>query len=193
MMKLRQIYEEILLEKRVSQETLSRMSDFGLDKSDIGSNGLITLYHGGKKIPTNLKKGQIFYMTPSREEAQDYASMRNGEVFEIQVDPEDVSWNVGSREVEFEDGGSIKNGVLMSSNSSKVPSKDKLPKFEDKWIERGTVREIGEYKNVAIGSKLPKSKALIKSIYHNKNGFVQIETDKGDFYNADVLLKYEFE
>jgi len=100
------------------------MEDFGLSGGDIDSQGYITLYHGGKRLPRILRKGEIFFMTPYESEAEDYARMRHGEVFRIRVKPEDVRWNNGSMEVEFDEGGTIENRVLVVAKPNKKNKKN---------------------------------------------------------------------
>lgn len=71
--------------------------------------GYATLYHGGTSMPESgiLEPGRVFFMSPDKNVAQEYAEMRGGEVFTIKVKPEDVYWNEGTGEVEFSKGSSI--------------------------------------------------------------------------------------
>lgn len=78
--KINNFLENVLIEK-VDNDILRDMSSFGLSKNDIDNEGYVTLYHGGVNLPNKLKKDDIFFMTPSQHEAQDYANMRNGSVY----------------------------------------------------------------------------------------------------------------
>lgn len=131
-MKIENFVESIIneyLNEQVSKDTLKNMKAFGLGKNDIDGEGYVTLYHGGKELPDSLKEDEIFYMTSFYDEALDYAKMRRGEVFEIKVNPEDVNWNQGSYEIEFDKGGLIRNGKI-------------IPKFKDKSFEIKSYNEI---------------------------------------------------
>lgn len=91
------------------QESIESIpQDYQYD-GEIDSLGYTTLYHGGVALPEDgiLRPGDIFFMTPDIELAQNYADIRGGEVFTIKVKPEDVNWNTGTGEVELEKGGSI--------------------------------------------------------------------------------------
>jgi hypothetical protein len=139
--------------KSINEGYLQDMMAFGLNKDDIDSDGYVTLYHGGKELPKRLKEDEIFFMISDEETAKDYAKIRNGKVFTIKVRPEDVSWNHGSYEVEFDKGGIIRNGKIIPKTESKkylVKSYDRIKKsfykyetIDDelfKWIER-TIKE----------------------------------------------------
>lgn len=127
------------LKESISKETLQDMQAFGLGKNDIDQNGYVTLYHGGRKLPKILNKDEIFFMTPHYEEAKDYANMRNGQVFFIKVKPDDVNWNQGSYEVEFDKGGKIVNGTIFP-NKKQLVLKDPIEMQES----------FSEYKNINI-------------------------------------------
>ena len=174
---------------------LRDMMAFGLTKSDIDENGYVTLFHGGKILPNRLKKGEIFFMTPSEDEATDYARMRNGQVFEIKVKPEDVHWNQGSYEVEFEDGGIIKNGYLIP-NKKKEPSKVNREvfryNFEDKFDNDSEWRYIKEYKGVKLGDVLPRSGWKVLDIIQYKSGHVQFKFKGDRWFDANMVINYEF-
>ena len=100
------------LNESITEHTLDRMEAFGLYENDVDRLGFITLYHGGLQLPDVLEKDKFFYMTPSREVAEDYVRMRGGEVFEVKVKPDDVNWNIGTYEVEFDMGGEIVDGKI---------------------------------------------------------------------------------
>lgn len=184
-MKLKHILIQILNESDLS----TKLSDFGLSLSDLDSNGYITLFHGGKKLPTTLNPNQIFFLTPNEDEATDYAKMRGGKVFTVKVKATDVNWNTGSREVEIDSGGTIKNGVFIPS-SSNLQKNDNLASFDDPWTGKKT-RLIDSYKSFKVGQRLKKSKFTIKNIYQNKNGLVQFESTDGQFFNADSIISFE--
>ena len=44
------------------QDVLNDMESFGLSENDIDGNGYVTLYHGGKELPEELRKDEIFFM-----------------------------------------------------------------------------------------------------------------------------------
>lgn len=172
---------------------LRDMKSFGLGKQDIDSDGYVTLYHGGRSLPKKLNKGEIFFMTPYYDEAKDYANMRKGRVFKIKVKPEDVNWNQGSYEVEYDKGGNIVNGFLVPLIKNKVRRKKKVNhNFDDPWVGNSDFRYIKSYKNVNQGDKLPKTGWTVKNIiqYKDSNN-VQFEFNKG-IYNADSVISYEF-
>ena len=58
-------------------------------------------------------------MTPDYTLAEDYARIRKGEVFTLKVNPDDVNWNQGSQEVEFDKGGIIRDGVIIPKTINK--------------------------------------------------------------------------
>jgi hypothetical protein len=184
-MKLRKILIEIFMESELS----TKLADFGLNMSDLDENGYITLFHGGKKLPTTLNADQIFFLTPNEDEATDYAKMRGGKVFKVKVKATDVNWNTGSREVEIDSGGTIKNGVFIP-NTTNLQKNDNLASFNDPWVGKKT-RLIDSYKSFKVGQRLKKSKFTIKNIYQNKNGLVQFESTDGQFYNADSIISFE--
>jgi hypothetical protein len=140
----------------VSHETLKDMRYFGLSKNSI-HGGYVTLYHGGKKLPVRLRKGEILFMTPNIEEAQDYANMVKGKVFTLKVNPEDVNWNQGSREVEFSKGGVIKNNII-------IPNKEKETDYK---LVLNKVKNIEEYHGYVVGDILSFNGFyfIIKEIY----------------------------
>jgi hypothetical protein len=175
----------------ISKEVLKDMKAFGLFKSDIDSEGYVTLYHGGKKLPEKLNKDEIFFMTPNEEEANDYAKMRDGEVFTIKVKPEDVSWNQGSYEVEFDKGGYIKNGKIIPLQKKKSISKiiDGVSPESD-WNTDKNVRNVSSYKGIKVGHIFNKTNNKVLEIAQFKNGYVQFRfNDK--WYDADMVLDYE--
>jgi len=147
------------LTESVDNNILRDMKAFGLSKNDIDDDGYVKLYHGGKELPERLREDEIFFMTASYEEALDYANMRKGEVFEIKVRPEDVNWNQGSYEVEFDKGGLIRNGKIIAKTREKKYSinpytdiKKSFFSFENisddifKWIERTLMYYISNKK-----------------------------------------------
>lgn len=182
-MKLR----KLLLEISTDSEILAKMQDFGLDSSDIDSDGYVTLFHGGKKLPTTINSDQIFFLTPNQSEAEDYAKMRSGKVFKLKVKPSDVTWNVGSREVEFDQGGKIRNGVIIPNTQKPTISNTDAKTDTDPWVGSKKIRTINRYKNLSVGDKVKSLNKKIKTIYQHKNGFVQVETDDGQYFNANVL------
>ena len=137
------------LNEQVSNDTLRDMQAFGLSNIDIDNNGYVTLYHGGKELPKLLRADEIFFMTSSYDEALNYAKIRNGKVFQIKVKPDDVNWNQGSYEVEFDKGGVIRNGKIIPTIKDKkymVNSYNQIKNSHSeyktisdelfKWIER---------------------------------------------------------
>ena len=163
-----------------SKAILKDMEAFGLSKEDIDSDGLVTLYHGGVELPEKLNEGEIFFMTPSIEEAKDYARIRGGEVFTLKVKPEYVNFNQGSYEVEFDLGGRIQNGEIIPA---------KIPKKEHDILDKNIT-----YKNYAIGDILPKTKYEILDIVIHKENLAQfyLETGNGQhWYDAETVIKYE--
>ena len=95
--------------ENVDSYLLKQMRSFGLSKSDIDSDGYIRVYHGGVTLPKRLNKNEIFFITQDYKLAEDYARIRKGEVFELRVKPEDVNFNQGSYEIEYNLGGIITN------------------------------------------------------------------------------------
>ena len=105
--------------EKVSTQTLKDMRYFHVSKNDIDEDGYVTLYHGGKVLPEILRADEIFFMTPDYTLAEDYARIRKGEVFTLKVNPDDVNWNQGSQEVEFDKGGIIRDGVIIPKTINK--------------------------------------------------------------------------
>ena len=164
------------------------MRAFGLSKYDIDEDGYVTLFHGGVNLPKKLRKDEIFFMTPSEEEAKDYANMRGGKVFTIKVKPEDVNWNQGSYEVEFDKGGVIKNGIMYPYEKKK---KDKINKKEE-WIDSER-KVVTNYKNVSVGDIMPKSKLKVyEIIYNTKTNNAQFNMGNNRWYDANTVITYEF-
>ena len=167
------------LNESVSSDTLFRMKEFGLSRADIDSEGYITVYHGGAKLPRKLNKDEIFFLSNSREVAEDYAKMRHGQVFELRVRPDDVLFNTGSNEIEYDKGGSIVDGKIV-------------PPEQKKRFRR--VGNLKEYRGFGIGDNLPKSGFTIRDIIAHDNGNVQmlLKTNNGDkWYAADTIINYE--
>lgn len=165
---------------KLSKETLEDMSNFGLSKSDLDDNGLLTLYHGGVELPERLNKDEIFFMTESKELAEDYARIRGGEVFELKVNPEYLNFNQGSYEIEYELGGIIRNGEIIPE---KKPEKDHEVDNPDE-----------SYRNFKIGEVLPKSGyEIIDIVIHSENNAqFYLETGNGKhWYDANTVIKYE--
>jgi hypothetical protein len=180
----------------VSRETLRDMRAFGLSTGDIDRDGLVTLYHGGKTLPKRLIKGEIFFMTASESEAEDYARMRKGKVFTIRVNPEDVDWNQGSYEVEFQDGGQIVDGVLVKKTRAvkpKVASTEAASGEYDPWAGSDDSRQLKSYKWVNIGDIMPKTGWKLLDIIEHKSGHVQFLFNGDKWYDAMTVLKYEFD
>ena len=134
------------LNEYLNSQILKKLNEFGID--DIDENGYVTLYHGDKKLPKILNKDQIFFLTSDYNVAVEYAKKHNGKVFTLKVKPEDVRWNTGSYEIEFDKGGIIKNGIIIPfDNKKRIPkSYEEIKKsFNDiddgllLWVER-TVR-----------------------------------------------------
>lgn len=182
------------ISESISQDILRDMKAFGLTSKSIDRNGYVTLYHGGKKLPTKLNKDEIFFMTASEDEAADYARMRGGKVFSIKVRPEDVNWNQGSYEVEFEAGGWIKDGVLIKKTTqkrAKVASTKGAVDFDDPWLGSDDVRHLKAYKGLALGDTTPKTGWKVLDIIQHKNGPVQFEFKQG-WYHGKSVIDYEF-
>jgi hypothetical protein len=167
------------INESVSSDTLFRMKEFGLSRADIDSEGYITVYHGGVKLPRKLNKDEIFFLSNSREVAEDYAQMRHGQVFELRVRPDDVLFNTGSHEIEYDKGGSIVDGKI-------VP-----PEQKKRFRREGN---LNEYRGFGVGDNLPKSGFAIRDIIAHDNGNVQmlLKTNNGDkWYAADTIINYE--
>ncbi len=168
-------------------ETIKDMVDFGVDKTNIDEDGYVTLYHGTVNPVYKLKRGEIFFMTPNKDEARDYANMRSketgkrGVVMTIRVKPVDVNWNKGSYEVEFTKGGIIENGILKPYTRKKRAIINKKNKTE--------------YKGVKVGDILPKTGWTVLDIviHDNSNAQFNIKNDKGNmWYDANMVVNYEF-
>lgn len=141
-------FSQFLRESIDQKELFKLMKEFGVSKSDIDSNGYITVYHGGKTLPKTIKpesSGGIFFLTNNYDTAQDYADMRKGKVFEIKVKPEDVNWNTGSYEIEIQDGGKIQNGIFYPTIKKLPKTKKRTLKVGDIVKDWGEVLEIFEY------------------------------------------------
>jgi len=170
----------------MNRSILKNMEYFGLGKNDIDNEGFVTLYHGTVNVVSLLKKGEIFFMTSSGDEAKDYARMRQkqtgkkGVVMTIRVKPEDVYWNQGSQEVEFSKGGKIIDGTLY-------PTKTK-PRI------RLSNKNIS-YKGVKVGDILPKTGfKVLQVVVHpnNSSQFLVLNGSKKIWYDADTVIEYEF-
>lgn len=187
------------LNENVSTNTLNAMKAFGLSKNNIDNEGYVTLYHGGKELPDILKQNEIFFMTPSYDEALDYAKMRKGEVFEIKVNPEDVNWNQGSYEVEFDKGGIIRNNKIIPNNNNKKylinPFNEIKNSYSDyqqisdelfKWIER----TLNYYMTNNKLSPNDSYNKLISDIEYYENISYEDDENYDDFIEFAKSLKY---
>ncbi|MEK6829508.1 MAG: hypothetical protein AABY15_05225 [Nanoarchaeota archaeon] len=168
---IRNIVREILSEcfnninESVDEDTLSRMRDFGMDEGDIDGNGYVTLYHGGIEMPDRLNPNEIFFLTNDYSTAEMYANMRGeknetqGEVFIIKVKPEDVSWNTGSGEIEFDRGGLIsrRDGYLTI-----------IPKTEENI---DVPINVGDE---VLGGRFKNKRIKVKDIGKNEKGDITI-------------------
>ncbi len=150
----------------VNDDTLIRMYDFGMDENDIDKNGYITLYHGGKSLPEIIRPNEILFLTSQKSIAKDYALMRKGKVFTILAKPEDLNWNTGSGEIEFDKGGEFLfrdypgEGVyILYPNKKSISEEIVIP------IEVGD--EI-------LGGKFKNKKIKVKEIGKNEKGEVTI-------------------
>jgi hypothetical protein len=183
------------LNEQVSNDTLRDMKAFGLSRNNIDNDGYVTLYHGGKELPERLKEDEIFFMTSSYDEALDYAKMRRGEVFEIKVRPEDVNWNQGSYEVEFDKGGLIRNGKIIPKIKEKKflvnpfneikNSYSGYEKISDeffKWIERTL--------NYYISSKKMSPNESYKQLIGDIDYYYMMDEEDNDFVEFAKILKY---
>lgn len=173
--KLRKIANIVL--NAVTTDTLEKMRSFGLMKGDIDREGFITVYHGGLTLPKRLRKDEIFFLTPSREVAEDYANMRGkgkrqkGKVFTLRVRPDDITWNEGSGELEFDRGGKIigdkiKPNAIAKSNSDS-----------------------------AQGITLPRSGFTIIDSVRLPNGRYQLQLQTPNsigWYDGETTLAYEY-
>lgn len=155
-----------ILSERFDEDTMNRMHDFGIDQSDVDSNGYVTLYHGGKELPEFLRPDEIFFMTSDIGTAQSYARMRQGKVFTILAKPDDVHYNTGSGEIEFDRGGEFAfrdypgEGVyILYPNKKTVNEKITIP------------IEVGD---VILGGKFKNKKITVKDIGKNEKGEVTI-------------------
>lgn len=169
----------LTLQEKEDTFIIKDMKAFGLSSSDIDSDGYVTLYHGGVKLPSTLKKNEIFFMTASDREAEEYAQMRKGRIFKLKVKPEDVNWNQGSYEIEYTKGGKIINGTI-------IPPEAKV-----------TFKRVGtesEYKGVKVGDVMPKSKFKVMDIVvHDKDHaqFLMNTAKRNIWYDAQGVLEYE--
>ena len=166
----------IVVQEKIDSKTLKDMSVFGLSKSDLDSQGYITVYHGGKSLPKKLIKDNIFFLTNDIEVAKDYAQIRKGKVFTLKVKPEDVNFNTGSYEIEFDKGGAIVNQKYI------IPTKEIKP------------TSIINYKGYKIGDKLKKSKGIINDlVLKPKPQFlVFFSNNKKEYWvDAETIVKYE--
>ena len=183
------------LNEQSLNDTLRDMKAFGLNKGDIDNDGYVTLYHGGKELPDTLREDEIFFMTSSYDEALDYAKMRNGEVFEIKVRPEDVNWNQGSYEVEFDKGGIIRNGKIIPKIKEKNFSVNLFSDMKNsysgygkisdelfKWVERTLKYYMSDKKMSPIESY----KKLIDDIDY----YYMMDSEASDFIEFAKMLKY---
>lgn len=151
--------------EEVNDDTLDRMRDFGMDENDIDENGYVTLFHGGLELPDRLNPDEIFFLTNHYETAEDYARIRGeqndteGQVFTIKVKPEDVSWNTGSGEIEFDKGGLIsrRNGFLTI-----------IPRTEENI---DVPINVGD---TVLGGKFKNKKIVVKDIGKNEKGDITI-------------------
>lgn len=158
-------YTPKLTLEEVDDDTLDRMRDFGMDENDIDDNGYVTLYHGGVELPERLNPDEIFFLTNNYETAEMYAGIRGeqnetqGEVFIIKVRPEDVSWNTGSGEIEFDRGGLIsrRNGFLTI-----------IPRTEENI---DVPINVGD---TVLGGKFKNKKIVVKDIGKNEKGDITI-------------------
>lgn len=174
----------------INNDLLDDMRVFGLSTDDIDEKGYVTLYHGGVKLPKIINDDQIFFVTPDIELAKDYARIRKGKVFTLKVKADDVRWNTGTNEVEFDKGGKIINGIIIPNiKVDKNPSNAVLS--TDKWSTKKNYREITEYENIKRGDKLKKSKRIVHDILQFKDGKVQFKLDDNNWHLANTLLAYE--
>lgn len=164
----------------ISKETLQDMDGFGLCKNNIDSDGLITLYHGGKELPERLNKDEILFLTHIKAEAKDYARMREGEVFTLKVNPEYVRFNQGSYEIQYTLGGRIRNGEIIP---------EKIPRKEHEVLD-----DKASYKNFSIGDVLPRTNyEIIDIVIHSEdNAQFYLDTGNGQhWYDANTVIEYE--
>lgn len=184
------------LNEQVSIDIVRDMKAFGLDKNNIDSDGYVTLYHGGRELPERLNDDEIFFMTASYEEALDYAKMRKGEVFEIKVRPEDVNWNQGSYEVEFDKGGLIRNGKIIPKTIEKKYSVNRYIDIKNsysgysaisdeifKWIER-TLNYYTQSNKMTPNDAYDKIVEDIEYYYY-------LDEEEDDFIEFAKTLEYE--
>lgn len=195
-------YNHFKLLESVSKQTLKEMEQFGVDKGDIDEDGYVTLYHGGVKLPKVLNKDEIFFMTPDYELAKDYARMRGGKVFTLKVKPDDVNWNQGSYEVEYDKGGHIidgirgeyshhVDGIIVPPKTVKIKNNALYYSYEDEWTGKSNYRYLKTYKNVSIGDKMPKTGWILEEIIQHKNSNVQFKFND-NYFDANSAIRYEF-
>lgn len=161
---------------RLSEHTAERMAAFGMGAEDLDRDGMVTLYHGGRDLPSRLRPDEIFFMTPSLEVAEDYARMRKGQVFTLRVDPEVVSWNSGSLEVEFDRGGLIRDGVIEADPEpiQFQPRPDATP-----------LKILG----VGVGDRLPRTGWVVEDLVTTPEHQFLLQ---GQWHAAHSVLAYEF-
>lgn len=183
------------LNEQVSNELIRDMKAFGLSRGNIDSEGYVTLYHGGVELPERLKEDEIFFMSSSYDGALDYAKMRKGEVFEIKVKPEDVNWNQGSYEVEFDKGGLIRDGKIISKIKEKTFSVNPFNEIKNsysgymkisdeifKWIERTL--------NYYISSKKMTPNESYKQLIDDIDFYYMMDEEDVEFVEFAEMLDY---
>ena len=154
------------LNEGIDEDTIEKMESFGITERDIDSLGYIKLFHGGLELPEKLNAGEIFFLTNDYNTAEMYANIRGqqseaqGEVFIIKVKPEDVSWNTGSGEIEFDSGGDI---VDLGDGTYK------LYPFQNENID--VPINIGD---TVLGGKFKNKKIVVKDIDKNEKGDITI-------------------
>ena len=183
------------LNEQVSNDTLRDMKAFGLSRNDIDSDGYVTLYHGGKELPERLKEDEIFFMTSSYDEALDYAKMRNGEVFEIKVRPEDVTWNQGSYEVEFDKGGLIRNGKIIPKITEKRYSVNLHTDIKNSYFAYNTISDeifkwIERSLNYYISTNKMTPNDSYNKIVEDIEYYYYMDVEDDEFIDFGKTLKY---
>lgn len=152
--------------EHADDDTLERMADFGMGEHDIDDKGYVTLYHGGKELPEFLRPNETLFMTNDISTAESYARLRKGKVFTILAKPEDLFWNTGSYEIEFDSGGEFlyrdypDDGVyILYPNKRSIHEEITIP------------IEVGD---VILGGKFKNKKITVKEIGKNEKGEVTI-------------------
>ncbi|MBN2776738.1 MAG: hypothetical protein JXR36_03805 [Bacteroidales bacterium] len=183
------------MNEQVSNDTLRDMKAFGLTRNDIDNDGYVTLYHGGKELPERLKEDEIFFTTSSYDEALDYAKMRKGDVFEIKVRPEDVNWNQGSYEVEFDKGGLIRDGKIIPQIKDKNFKANPFNEIKNSYNGYGNISDelfkwVERTLNYYVSTKKMTPNESYKQLIDDIDYYYMMDEENNNFLEFVEILKY---